>query len=62
MTRISLYQWTPYEHADVNGLFAGFTVDNPVPPSFLCAMLTAIYVMSPDPILSIRRTPVENGM
>ena len=62
MTRIPLYQWTPYERVGVNGLCAGFTVDGLVHRFFLSARLTKISLMSPDPIPSIRRTPVENGM
>lgn len=57
---ISLYQLIPYDREDVNGLFVEFTVGNPVPPSCLSVRLTAIYLISPDPIPSIRRTPVEN--
>jgi hypothetical protein len=39
---MSLSQLTPYEHAVVNGLYAGFTVDSPVPLSSLSAMRTKI--------------------
>jgi hypothetical protein len=60
MTSIPPYQWTPYEHAGVNGLCAGFTVGNPVLLSFLSARLTNRFLISPDPIPSIRMTPVEN--
>jgi len=42
MTRMYHYQWTPYEHADANGLCAGFTVDGLVHRFFLSARLTAI--------------------
>ena len=42
MTRIPLYQWTPYERVGVNGLCAGFTVDGLVHRFFLSARLTAI--------------------
>jgi hypothetical protein len=42
MTRIPLYQWTPYERVGVNGLCAGFTVDGLVHRFFLSARLTKI--------------------
>ena len=57
-----LFQWTPYEHAVVNGGSMESIVGNPVLLSFLSVMLTKIFLISPDHFLSIRRTPVENVM
>jgi len=42
---MSLFQWTPYERAGVNGWSTEFIVGNPVFLSFLSVILTAIYLI-----------------